>query len=247
MTTQDPTFIILAGADPSFSSSVDIYSMSPPNTNTSMVPSSTLTRSRWTIEETNKLLNARHKSMGKADWSSIADSVGTKTPSQCNNKYNALVKRCKQGIVGVSINGKKFKAKISIRGEQIYLGTFVTPTEAAIVFDKAAIKYGRLSDSLNFPELFEDEDEDVNDAEEEDEDESEEEEEDDSEDDAEDKDEDESEEDDDGSKKRKRTVKRRTRCGNCDSCKQPNCETKFGNRKQFWCVNCKDKSRKNTC
>ena len=44
------------------------------------------------------------------------------------------------GYRGVSKHGKKFMAQISIGGKRSYIGTYDTPKEAAIAFDRAALK-----------------------------------------------------------------------------------------------------------
>jgi hypothetical protein len=60
----------------------------------------------------------------------------------CNNTTN---------FNGVSKAGKKFRARISINGENEYLGTFTKARAAAMAYDDANVKNDRSAKYLNFP------------------------------------------------------------------------------------------------
>lgn len=58
------------------------------------------------------------------------------------NMYNRKPdKGNRSGFKGVSDNHGRFKARIMIYGNLLYLGTWDTPEEAARSYDKAAVKY----------------------------------------------------------------------------------------------------------
>ena len=52
---------------------------------------------------------------------------------------------------GVSKNGPRFQTRIRIDGKKIYLGTYDTPKEAALAYDRAVIQHKLSSSKLNFP------------------------------------------------------------------------------------------------
>jgi len=56
------------------------------------------------------------------------------------------------GYKGIIKRGTKFMARISVDGKRIYVGTFDTSIAAALAYDQAAIKAGRKSHTLNFPD-----------------------------------------------------------------------------------------------
>ena len=56
------------------------------------------------------------------------------------------------GFNGVSKNGKKFVANISINGKQKYLGIFTRARDAAMAYDKAIVKYHQPRTKFNFPD-----------------------------------------------------------------------------------------------
>jgi hypothetical protein len=55
------------------------------------------------------------------------------------------------GYTGVSKNGKRFQAKIYFDREIKCLGTYDTPKEAALAYDRAVIQHKLSSSKLNFP------------------------------------------------------------------------------------------------
>ena len=55
------------------------------------------------------------------------------------------------GYTGVTKEGPGFKARIRIDHKTIYIGTYDTPKEAALAYDRAVIRRKRPSSRLNFP------------------------------------------------------------------------------------------------
>ena len=60
-------------------------------------------------------------------------------------------KRSSTGYRGVTKNGKKFAAMITIAGKLTYIGIYETAKEAAVAYDQAAINAGKKNSKLNFP------------------------------------------------------------------------------------------------
>ena len=76
------------------------------------------------------------------------------------NKEPKGRKKYKVGITGyrgVSKKRKRFGAEITVDGEQTYLGTFDTDTEAARAYDQAIQQYNLPIAKLNFPPKTNDE------------------------------------------------------------------------------------------
>jgi len=57
------------------------------------------------------------------------------------------------GYRGVSKNKKKFAARITIGGKKTHIGTYDTPKEAAIAYDRAVLKANKSTTLLNFPDM----------------------------------------------------------------------------------------------
>ena len=75
-------------------------------------------------------------------------------PKSYKPKNNGLHSTNTSGFRGVSKNGNRFQAKISIGGDiQQNIGSFGTAKEAAIAWDLAAIQEKRPTSDLNFPEM----------------------------------------------------------------------------------------------
>jgi len=61
---------------------------------------------------------------------------------------------------GVSKRGTRFHARINIDGRQKYLGTYDTPKEAALAYDRAVVQHKLSSSKLNYPDGLPIDDED---------------------------------------------------------------------------------------
>ena len=70
------------------------------------------------------------------------------TPVQQTLRSNKTV-----GYRGVSKKGKKFRANIQIAGKQTYIGTYDTPSEAAIAYDREVLRANQSTTLLNFPDM----------------------------------------------------------------------------------------------
>jgi hypothetical protein len=66
-------------------------------------------------------------------------------------KKRRLASTNTSGYTGVYKSGKRFKAQISIDGKNRNLGSYDTPKEAALAFDRAVIQHKLSSSKLNFP------------------------------------------------------------------------------------------------
>jgi hypothetical protein len=54
-----------------------------------------------------------------------------------------MEKKTKTGFTGVHLtnNGQKYRAQISVKNREVYLGTFLTPEEAGKAYQDAVEKY----------------------------------------------------------------------------------------------------------
>jgi hypothetical protein len=68
-----------------------------------------------------------------------------------SGKRKKLSPRNTSGYTGVRKNRKRFQAIIQIGGKRKSLGTYDTPKEAALAFDRAVIQHKLSSSKLNFP------------------------------------------------------------------------------------------------
>ena len=55
------------------------------------------------------------------------------------------------GYTGVQKRGKRFRADIKIDRERRHLGSYDTPKEAALAYDRAVVQHKLSSSKLNFP------------------------------------------------------------------------------------------------
>lgn len=81
-----------------------------------------------------------HKDMNKLNNQKSNLRICTKSENSCNqNLYSAN----KSGYRGVAFHTKaqKYRAKITINGEEKWLGYFLDPKMAALAYDKEAKKY----------------------------------------------------------------------------------------------------------
>jgi hypothetical protein len=69
-----------------------------------------------------------------------------------SNSKRKISSRNTSGFTGVSKDKKRFMARIRIDGKQIHLGTFDSPKEAALAFDRAAVQQKLPSSKLNYPD-----------------------------------------------------------------------------------------------
>ena len=73
----------------------------------------------------------------------------TQRQQNCNK---GLTTRNRSGYIGVSKQGSKWRADLTVDGIRKYLGSFTTAEEAAIVRDSEALKYPQAYFRLNFPD-----------------------------------------------------------------------------------------------
>ena len=66
-------------------------------------------------------------------------------------KKGRLASNNTTGYTGVYKRGTRFMAKIKIDGKERYLGTYSTPKEAALAYDRAVVQHKLPSSKLNFP------------------------------------------------------------------------------------------------
>lgn len=75
--------------------------------------------------------------------------VCTYSQNNCNAIHK---KKNRTGYRGVSANGRSYVAQIVLQGIRYRLGSFPTPKEAAVAYDRAAINLHGEFASLNFPD-----------------------------------------------------------------------------------------------
>lgn len=82
------------------------------------------------------------------------DNLRVCTGSENQRNRSQLQVNNKSGFIGVYFDQKaeRWRAKISVHGDSVYLGTFDNPIDAAMARDEAAkMQYGEFA-TLNFPE-----------------------------------------------------------------------------------------------
>jgi hypothetical protein len=83
-------------------------------------------------------------SKDKLNWPDGYPKINTKKKKRKLRPNNTT------GYRGVTKSGQRFKAQILINTKSTYLGTYDTPKEAAVAYDRALIKYNLSKDKLNF-------------------------------------------------------------------------------------------------
>jgi hypothetical protein len=78
-----------------------------------------------------------------------------KAPVGYTPMQQALTSRNIHGYRGVSKNGNRFSASITIGADwkHTYIGNYGTPKEAAIAYDRAVLKANQCTSLLNFPDM----------------------------------------------------------------------------------------------
>lgn len=77
--------------------------------------------------------------------------INLRVCTQAQNRYNSRPRRGRSGFKGVYPQGDKWYAVVEHRGKQHYVGTFLTPVEAARARDRKAIRLFGEYAWLNFP------------------------------------------------------------------------------------------------
>ena len=97
-----------------------------------------------------------------ANWRKV--EVNKKPPPSVpsQNNFNAIdtEKDGKTDLAGVYKRGNKYEASIELSGYRQRLGYYSTKKEAGVVYDKAAIRSGDSTKSLNYPDMDHDMDND---------------------------------------------------------------------------------------
>ena len=70
-----------------------------------------------------------------------------------NSKNQSIYKNSPTGYHGVTAHGKRWRARINVRGKKIHLGVFDTIEEAAICRRKAELKFGFHPNHGNYKSL----------------------------------------------------------------------------------------------
>ena len=90
-------------------------------------------------------------------YTTIKNEVVEKTGKTKDNKDKTIKKRRKcqasSGFKGVYEKGGRFQTQCRINGVRTYLGTYTTLKEAAMAWDRAAVKRGDAANNLNYPKI----------------------------------------------------------------------------------------------
>jgi hypothetical protein len=115
-------------------------------------------------------INGKHKYIGAFDTAKQASKAYDKEAIKLRKPFSSLNYPNKApvgytpfqqplysnntiGYRGVVRSGKKFKASIKVDGIQTYIGTYETPKETAIAYDRAVLKANHSKSLLNFPDM----------------------------------------------------------------------------------------------
>lgn len=108
--------------------------------------------SRFIMNATNRNLDVDHKNHNRLDNRKENLRICTRSQNSANTRIRS---NNTSGYKGVSWNttAKKWVANIWSHNKCIYLGYFKEKEEAAMIYDKAAIKYHGEFACLNFPQM----------------------------------------------------------------------------------------------
>jgi HNH endonuclease len=101
-----------------------------------------------TGEEPPEMLDHKDGNRANDSWKNL------RIATQTEQNWNTHTRECVSGYRGVSRNGKKWKAQISIDGRIQHIGTFDTPENASVAYEIAAKKvHDRFYRPKNQPDL----------------------------------------------------------------------------------------------
>ena len=101
------------------------------------------------------LMNPTKKRKLQSDTTTGYIGIGVDNDTTMNstnpNKKRKSSSRNTTGYRGVTKKGRRFKAQLYFEGTQNNLGTYDTPKEAAVAYDRAVVQYKLPASKLNFP------------------------------------------------------------------------------------------------
>ena len=119
--------------------------------------SSSSSSKKFNFQESGIPLKRRHRSdPARAIFKVVSSSSSSHSKPYSKRRERSdpggvAVERKHSACKGVRKSGPNFKAKITVKGKVIQLGTFETEVLAGQAYDAAARLYGRASAGLNFP------------------------------------------------------------------------------------------------
>ena len=102
----------------------------------------------------------------KLNYPNGVDYKGMHPKMNLKKKRRRLDPRNTTGYTGVIKRRKRFQAQIKINRKEKYLGTYDTPKEAALAYDRAVVQHKLSYSKLNFPHDWPSSDEDESDGDE---------------------------------------------------------------------------------